>query len=575
MPEIGPRSDAEIAKSLYANTRARKNGKRILLPEDLLEGAGDLSNVNQEGQPLDIDGNPLLTFIGPENADGWYPYLGTEAQGARGPTKQPASPLPIFRHSWMGNQPVIRGDLPPSDLAAVKLPRPEKPLLVAEAVGVEGYAGSTLSSPYFIAYTLARGGRHGLLSPPTLVPLVGNGQSIRLTLPETVPSGTTHIGVWLTEPGKSTSTTPGPFYLQREVDVSRYNPGVYELTGPYRTEKRSPVYNETALPPPVKPLLRFSGDGKASRPGTYQVLVVFTDASGEGAVSVPSQSVTIVPSSAYADDQGNPIAGYGGLVVFRTEGIADGATGWRPYVYVDGQWNAIYDSYRAWGNEVPYPLSVSSVSFTGWASASDTIFSANERVFLVSRDFPRLNTSGLETPTEALEAPVVFGQVRPPAGTYYAGITETLRDRESVLSETASTTISANQIPRIIRQDKVNRIPNGDHSELGSNGLPLDHTYVQTGGSILADGGDLVLKTSASTSGTTPSATTRQIEITPSDGGFIEFHMIAESPEVGIFQGSVETVLQEISSTGVVTETVLGSLSSPGETLVQATLLGP
>lgn len=575
MPENYPRSDADRAQQLYINTRLRKGGQVTLLPEDLLEGGGDLLEIDSQGRPLGADGTPVLLLVGPENPDGWHPYLGTAAEGVNGPTKQTSSERPINRNSWMGNQPMIRGDLPPSDLAAARIERPEAPLLVADSAGIEGFAASTETFPYFAFYTFVRNARHSPLSPATLVPPVANGQSIRVTLPTDIPVGVTGVGIWLTEPGSSTATTPGRAYLQHEVDVSRYNPGIYELTGPFRFEKAAPAKNETLLPIAAKPFLRFSFDGKASRPGTYQAVIVWTDQNGETLPGPPSQSVVIVPSNKYTDDEGKPIAGFGGLALFRPADAPVGATGWRPYIFVDGQWNVVYDSYRAWGNEVPYPVSTKSVTFSGWTSASDSEFSQNERIFLVSREIPTTNTSGVVAPTEALEEPVVFGVVRLSAGTYFAGITETVRGRESILSPTSSITISANQTLRIIRRDHVNLIPNGEHIELGADGRPLDRTYVLTGGTITGVAGDLVLQTSASTSGTTPSATTLAADIDPTEGGFVEVHMVANAPPVGVFLGSVETVLQEIADTGVVTETVLGTLSAPGEELIKTTLLPP
>lgn len=575
MPEIFPRSDADRAQQLYINTRSRKGGQATLLPDDLLEGGGDLLEIDSEGQPIGADGTPVLTLVRPDIADGWHAYLGTAAEGVNGPTKQTSSELPINRNSFMANQLLIRGDLPPSDLAAAKIQRPEAPLLVADAVGIEGYAASTATFPYFVYYTYARNLRHGSLSPPTLVPPVANGQSMRVTLPTDIPVGVTHIGIWLTEPGTSIATAPGPAYLQREVDVSLYNPGTYELTGPFRFEKPAPAQNETLLPNAAKPTLRLSADGKASRPGTYEAVIVWTDQNGEGLPSPPSQSVTIIPSNEYTDEKGLPIAGFGGQIVIRPTDVPESATGWRPYIYVDGQWNAVYDSYRGWGNEVPYPVSISAVAFTGWGSTTDSQWSQDERVFLVSRNIPTTNTSGIFSPTEPLEQPVVFGASRLPAGTYYAGVTETVRGRESVLSPTTSATISANQTPRIVRRDHVNLIPNGEHLEIGADGRPLDRVYVLTGGTITGAGGNLVMQTSASTSSTTPSASTLPATIDPTQGGYVEVHMIAAAPPVGVFQGSVETVLREISATGVITETVIGSLSSVGEELIQTTLVPP
>lgn len=539
------------------------------MPDDLLEGAGDLTVLDRHNNPLGPDGTTAFELIQPESPDGWYPYLGTAAQGTSGPTKQAAAPLPISRPSFLGNQPLIQGDLPPSLLVAAKIPRPEKPILVAETVGIEGFPAGPATSPYFVAHTFVKGGRHSLLSPFRLVPPVSNGQSIRDYLPEQIPEGVTHIGVWVTEPGKSMPDTPGPAYLQREVDVSRYNPGFYDLTGPFRYDKPATTLNETVLSRPSPIDLMFVQAAKACKAGTYYARATWSDANGETLASDSTGSVFVPLSSSYTDDEGNPLAGSGYLRIFRPQIPPPGATGWRPYLFVEGQYHAVYDSFTGRGNETPYPLDQRIVQTTGWSSATDNKWSTNEVVFITQRSLPAENTTGIENPTEAAEEPVALGIVRPPAGTYYAGVTETLRGAESVMSEVSSITISANQIPRIIRRDHVNLLPNGDNTEVGSDGLPLDQTAVITNGTVTVDGADLVLTAQDATGvATTPSSTTRAADVSVTRTYHGEVHLVFENPPSGSLSGSVEVVLEEITTGGAVTQTVLGTTSSVGEVII-------
>jgi hypothetical protein len=565
LPEVGPKTPLDRARHTYTDAFFRKDASVILEPEDLLEGGGDMTITNKAGNPLSADGTPAFELWKVDNPDGWSPYLGTSPQGVEGPTRQVSSAYPISRDSFMGNQPLIPGDLPPVSIGAAKLAQPEAPILVAESIGIEGYVASPETSPLFVAYTYAIRGLHSLLSPPTLVPPLASGQSISSLLPtQNIPKGITHIGMWLPEPGTSTPTIPGPFELQREVDITQYNPGKYDLTGPFRHDKKEPVVNETRLATPARPGFTVSPPGSVIsfplRQGDYRAAVVWTDANGE---SLPSSFV-----SSHVDIP------EGQLRVYRPPNPPPRATGWRAYVHVDGTWNVVYHSIEQVGNEKPYSLETKYVYFWGWGSgqgpqvetAQDAPppFPMDIFSYLVQRDLPTENTSGIEDPTEALPTPTVFGSVRLPAGTYYAGITESLRGRESILSPLSSITITDSQVLRMIRQDRVNRIPNGSNSEVGADRRPLDQTIITTNGAVVADGQTTLIRTSGAQTGTTPSSATRAVLVENTKAWRVEVKMSVEQPLSGVLQGSAEAVLEQISTSGSVTQTVLGSLSDMG-----------
>lgn len=585
MPDRKPITPAQRALHSYEDTHFRKDASVILMPEDLTETAGDLTVLDKDGNPLGADGTPFFEIRSTESADGWSPYLGTEPQGVNGPTKQVASPYPITRESFMGSQLLIPGDLPPTSIGAARIAQPAAPILVVESAGVEGFQATTTDLPLFIAFTYSSGGKHSLLSPFTLVPPLATGQTIRAVLPTNIPRGATHVGVWITEPGTSTPSTPGPAYLQREIVVSRYNPGVYDLTGPYRHEKDEPLNNETILPIPPQPIFDiFSSFAalKGSRPGKYIARIVWTDGNGE---SLPSPATSERQAAANAavyfqDISGNPAAAWGELKVLRPDPPPN-ATGWRIYVNTEGgptespedategAWYVPYNSITALGNERPYPISTTEVAFGGWFSSSDSKWAADEQVFLIPRELPTQNTSGIEDPTEPLAQPSVSGAARLPAGRYYAGITESVRGRESVLSPVASKTISGSEVLRIIRQGRVNRIPNGENPEVGADGNPLDQTLVTTGGSVVPEGKTTVLKTSAAQSGATPSSATRAADVVNADAWWVEVKIDIESPASGLLAGSAEVVLEELTAGGSVAQTVLGSIASLGTLNIQ------
>jgi hypothetical protein len=579
-PGDGPGREAQRANHYHDHTFFRKGGGVILEPDDLAEGAGDLYFLDRNNNPLSPDGQVFLELQRPELPDGWFPYLGTAPSGVSGPTKQASSPLPIDRPGFLANQPVFQGDPPPSnnDPGAAALPRPEAPILVPEPAGIEGYPTSTVTSPFFVAlsYAKRRGPQviaHTELSPAVIVPPNDYGQSIRAILYEDIPDVVTHLGVWLTEPGTSTADTPGPFRLQREVSVEYYNPGTYDLTGPYRYGKKIPEANETRLSSPGGAAgLSFRRVTKAAKPGQFRAAVVWADENGESLPGAHSSIVTVNTDSYYDefDDEGNiteSTMGRGELEVPRPANPPPGATGWRVYIHNEGQWGAVYRSLTQDGNERPLPLTVSSVRTGGWSAAGDNEHTQRQTDFIVSRELPVENTSGIEDPEEDLEQPVVFGIVRPPAGTYYGRITETVRGKESIPSAIASVTVTSNEIPRVIRQDAVNRIPNSDNVEVGANGLPLDHviTAPEGGAFVAASDPVLVLSTVPGHETATYSSATRWVRVNRDGKARFGILVGADNPRQGTFQGSCEIVVEERNRQGNVTETVLHSLSAVGD----------
>lgn len=587
MPEPKPNNYIDREQHTHTNTFMRADGTVILLPKDLFEGKGDFIN-------RDRDGNPDGWTIGDvEIANGWFPYLGTAPEGVDGPTQQSFSSLALERN-FLCNQPRIQGDPAPSARTAAKINQPAAPILIAEPAGIEGFAATTTDKPFLIRYYgITASGARTLPSLPTLVPQVSTGQSIRVILPRTIPDTWVAVGIELSEPGTSTSTVPGRYYLQREVPISATYSGSYDLTGPFRSLKPSPTTNETKLPVPGQATLTRTLQFFAAKIGTFRGTVVWADENGESLPSPFSSIITIAPDPRFIDTSnitstptprrrtpGSPpppppepppvIAGLGQMHMYRPYPAPPGATGWRAYIYTEGQWHVVEDAQNAWGNARPIPLWVGVIDFTGWSSATENQYSTTANKFLVQRDLPTENTSGIESPTEPLATPVVFGAARLPPATYYAGITDALDEHQSILSPLASKTITQNEILKIVRQDDVNLVSNPDYIEVGANGLPLDHTYVTTGGTARKEGEALVLEISASTSGTTPSDTTYAMAVDPTEDFNYAVRFALENPPTGVLQGGAEIALEELNSAGTVTTTtVLGSLTAVGETTLK------
>ena len=562
------------------DARSRTNGDVINAPADIFEGGGDLVTFDREGRPLRADGTPLLSIEKTEQRDGWFAYAGRAPEGVDGPTRQQQSPLPPNQSSWAAFQPIFRGDLPPTLLTAARLPIPNKPLMVVEDADVMGFTATTDLQPDFLALTFGKGQpgsvRHSKLSPAVMIPKISHGQSIKALLFDQVSPGVTHIGIWKTAPGTSTRTNPGTFYMQREVDISDHNPGFWELTGPFRTDRPALSRNETVLATPGRVTLRFRRDNTASRPGEYNAFVVWTDEHGESLPGPMSGTVTINPDPYYQtyDDEGNvepSIAGRGELVIERPPNPPPNATGWRAGVFVEGEDYVVYYSREALGNEQPLPLSWRYVETPGWSSAGDNEFSKNDTEFLVRRDRPTENTSGLEDPTDTPAEPIVFGANRPAAGTWHGFVTDSLRGKESLPSEAASVTITDAQTFRIVYQDEVNAVPNAENTEVDPDGLPLDQvtTIPETSpgvpsGTVKVVGKEVVMTTAAAGQSVAPDNATAWMYVSHDRDWRMRVEMSAQDPQEGIFSGYAEAVLQEKNAAGTITSTTLFTLNSPG-----------
>ncbi|MEJ7873106.1 MAG: hypothetical protein WKF67_12685, partial [Rubrobacteraceae bacterium] len=453
------------------------------------------------------------------------------------------------------------------------MPRPLKPLMVVEEANVQGFAATTDARPDFLCLTFAKGGRHSKLSPSVEIPKIEQGQSIKAFLLDQIQEGVTHIGVWKTAPGTSTRLLPGKFFLQREVSISGYNPGSLDLTGPFRTDRAESGRNETQLPTPGKATLRFLSQTIAARPGKYEARVRWVDEYGASLPGPSSGTVTVNIDSYYEtfDDQGvseGSIAGRGKLRVERPPNPPPNAIGWRAEVFVEGKWHIIYYSRENLGNDVPLPISRRFAETPGWSSASENDLTKSHTEFLVQRDPETVNTSGIDDPTEAPEQPVVFGVVRPLAGAWYGFVTDTLRLKESLQSETASVTITESQTFRIVYQDETNLVPNPGNTEVGADALPLDQTTtvpevspgvpsgtvtvqssvqspVPSLAKVTVQRSEVVMQTAAAAQTVAPENATAFVKINRNRDWRVGVEMSAENPQVGIFTGSAEAVLQQ------------------------------
>lgn len=590
MPESSIRTAIDRTLGTMIGTHPDGDGNITLLPDDVLYGDGKFL-LDQTGQ---LDGRLQIKKV--ENPDGWDVLVGTDANST---TVQNSAPIALPKPTqWDFNQPLISGRPAPSagDPLLALIPEPEKPRLTKSKADKAGYPEYTATNPCFLFISLFRGAGSTELSPPSPAFTVGNGQSIRVHLPDKIQTGATHIGLWLPEPGTTTVNSVGTVWLQYLLDVRVYKTGTYEMTGPFRKLRGAPTHNETELSIPPPPAVQQQHTNQPTKIGQYYFRDTPTFDKNEGLPSAPRGPFTVVGDGRFRYPPGQkppkppksppppaspppppgsppsppppppsppppppppppPIAG---STPFRvTRGNMDpNATGWFCECYINGQWGRVYNSVTGQGNQTPWPLSKATITVTGWSQGDD--FAQGVQNLWTQHALNTENQSGLTAPDSAPAQPVVFGAVRPDPGTYYVRICDRVGRRSSLPSQADSITIAFDEIMHVIYVPHTNLLSNGDHIEHGaSDSLPLEHVVDNTGGYAFMEGTELLLGTHSAQTSTTPSDYLNDVPVDASIDHNVWGFFNLESPEQGSPSGNVDVVLREKDSAGAQTDTVV------------------
>lgn len=550
MPEVSLKTVADRGNGVLVNMHPRftESGTEVILtPDDLTEGKGNFLNVDAEGNPEGFKLAKLPRVVSHEA------FLGTVRDKT---TKQVA--LPVHEPSYLVNGPIATGDDEPDDLLETSLPKPTPPTIKLRPASVAGYPASTDDHPYYLGITGFRGGRHTPLSPLVKLPPLEQGQCFRVTIPDNMPVGTTHIGWWLSQPGLSSPSQSGQMRLQKLTVVGAFV-GEMEFTGPY---VYSTVSAEgTQLSAPSTPRAEYFPQRFPMRIGTYSFRITAANELGETLPSSMSRFWS-VPADAIYNDGDTQRAGKGRIEVTRGA-LPSGSTGWYLYCFVNNQWSRVFDKFTGEGLTKPLSLGTTSIITQGWEGSEPL---AGGLYLLSSASLPVENTSGIEAPTNAAEITGVFGASRPAPGRYYAkqrDISE--NDDTSPLSDAVYEDVGENEVMEIIFSNPVNKLPNATFVSKGADGYPLG--YSVSGSGVTLDDGVLVMDASQN-----PVIVTDTVFIDPkvewSAGAFVN----VSAPSTGAFSGSFEVVLREHNSSGTQTDTVLQSISSLGDTEYHATV---
>lgn len=551
MPKVSLSTPQDRAQGVLDNMHPRSSpsgtgADMILTPDDLSEGKGNFLKIDAAGNP---EGFTLgqLPVIAAHDA-----YVGSEPTRT---TKQNTVPVPVHETGLLINFPLATGDKPPDDLSPGSLPlaKPERPTIRKRRAEVAGYPASSADNPYWMAFSYYRGnpGKHSELSQPVKLPPLGEGQSFKVSLPDSVPLGVTHIGIWLSEPSNSTAGTSGQLRLQRLVSFAQFV-GELEMNGPY-------IYGTaqtggTALSPPAVPAASFNSLRFATRVGVYRFAVTATNLLGESLPSAYTGYIQILANPYFGDD--NP-AGYGYFSV-RRGGLPPGATGWYLYAQIDAQWYRVYNAQTGEGSIKPFSLNRTNVFFAGWTGSES--YGKTDTYLGTSGSPPTEDTTGIERPDSPPAQPIAFGATRPGPGRYYARQVDISEEGEfSHISDPAEVDLDEGEVMEIVFSNPVNRLPNATLVEKGADGLPLGYSSTTSSG-VDALNGELVM-----TGSDDPEVSSDEITVDATREWSIGGRIKIDPPQTGVFSGSFEAVLREIDSSGNFTERILKSVLAMGE----------
>jgi hypothetical protein len=537
--------DAALGEGLHP----RLDGSLELTPDNLADNQYFIS-IDDFG---DAEGYP---FRIPDSPDGIMVAVSTAGGAESTMTFQSLTPHSLENPGWVGAQPIINGRRPVQNPALqAKLPRPLAPRLSDVSTGRTGFAGGTRRFRYTL---VTREGRHTTPSPAAVFSH-SNGQAIRFTLPAEVPEGL-RIGIYLSEAGKGDAT----MRLQRVVDPQR---GEVTLTGPFRTNgRRLPTRNETYLGRP--PAYRFGRTVKRDRyvhdlkEGEWRFAATYGTEFGESAAST-------TPDSRYVEGEtvmrpieepaeGGPTHEEVALGYVRKEAWwverpprRKGARRWHLYAQIDGQWYRVHfgphavrgaaQSFNYAGRDKPVPVGG---------------VEGNTRFILTQTDPPIEDTSGIEGPTQAPDAPVGVGKSFPDAGTYRAAYAFSRGDEIGPLSPSARRTISLGRALRLGFPHPLNLIPNAEGSERDPDGLPYDWTIIQTNGTYALEGGKHVLTTAGAVSAGTPIAESARVEVSQDKP-----YTVAWALEVAAVAGDGRLLLRQYRTDDTFVDTTLASIT--------------
>lgn len=587
MPQSKRISAADTARGTNIDTWPRlttSGADVVLLPEELMFGAGNFVDPGMDGQ---VDG---ITVVRAEQPEFRHAYIGTRPDAT---TRQNPSPVPIEQSTYLVNHQLVPGDSPPGpDSLLPRIAAPGPPTVRLVSADKTGYPEATPDSPLWLAFGYSQGGIAGTARRSAPGPGVaftgGQGQCYRVSIPEDIPPNITGLDIWMSEPGTSSATVAGPYRLQATVDLLTYSAKTYDLVGAYSFDSPAAGLIPGA---PAAPKLNLLADVREENAAEdWYVVVAYqtaypTDTYTPAFISGGLQqyvihrdfhfsplSPVVGPVTIPPDDAWLPVAGRGtGVLQLIRPPFPPEAIGWMAWARVPSiAGNPVWYTIGGATGYNPLPLSTTELQFTVRDLRGST---THPDLYDPSGNYSSTGVFGFPPPDAAPEPPLPFGATRPTPGKYYVRATEESRGLETRPSAPTEVNVGENDIMLVEFYNPKNRLPNATFREKDANGLPVSYTITETGGQARVEAGWLILETLGVQTGSTPDALTPKVFLNSSEEWSVSVPLKMEYPVTGTLAGQVQVVLRQLDANGTPTDTVLASLSSPGETLVRTKIL--
>lgn len=325
----------KLALSAYEGARMLKHNRFT---------NGELLHFDGLGQPLEME------VVSAEEIEGINLYITPPGMSDQPHSMmlQNSSPKPTERKGFLFAQPIQNGKSPEFNFTkhSAQIAEPEAPIGLAVKAAKKGYSQGYR---YFATTWVISGGRHTELSELVKTPFIGNGQTIRVSIPQDAPEDVIGVGLWLTEavPGPTDIPDSSTLRLQEVVDIKKYFAPVYDMTGPYRSgadARKPPTSNETITKKPSKPKVQLRRALNKLKKGKYRFRIRFLTNAGEGE---PSDWTDIIE---VASDEGQA------FFVSPPDFVDDLIIGYRVETELDGEEYVSFDVDRAGGEESINPI---------------------------------------------------------------------------------------------------------------------------------------------------------------------------------------------------------------------------
>lgn len=562
MPRVAPRTTRDRWLHLLGGAEPDLEGDVSLAPSNKF--------LNWRFEDLDEDNDPDgLRVVMPEMPDGFWVYAsfvpaaGVDADP--GPlSAQNTEAIDIDEDSWTQNTQWISGQAPTSQAFAAKIAPPGAPTLEVVAAAKTGFKAGT----YKLSYTWIKKTRHTQLAPPIDL-AVGQGQGIRIFLPDDPPEGATHIGIWVSAPD-------GGFRSLRLQKVMNVRHGIKDsifLPGPWIAKRKGPEKNETGKPAPRTPKARKAQGSGKSKAGTFKIRATELDEeSGEETVpSGFSDVVNITSADAANGVQLEMVHHHGGRdhKSPSSHAIAASASSGQFNVFVthnegtERRFNpGPPGSHRPLDIRHGVPKTSGHTEDEQFARKSPVAgrlqdAKASEEGDIAATGRTGGGGGGLDDPTSELPGAIAEGLVLPDAGKYTFALSFDVRGIESVKGVTRSISITAGQTIKVSFPDPTNLLRNSQMIDLDSDGRPDQWTVTgvgidaNTGRMRIDEDGSVILDTNGAKTG---SQQTPEIsQIVPINQN--HFYAIGGFASSTIVAGQAEVVVQQETDTNTLLST--------------------